>query len=405
MKLTRYEIKKMFSQTSCKVALVILAITIAVVCYFACDVSFVNDQGETITGDEAISELRNMQKEWAGILDEETIARVIALNHQITSSPEYNSQDIREQEIAYSKGQGIIEIRRLLNSSYSEEFRSFDYYLANSLSENDAPRFYSNRLNLLKEWFDSEANVMFSEKDKEYIIEKYKQLKTPFYYDYVKGWSQLFEYSMSIIMIMMLVLGFITSSIFSNEFTWKADSIFFTTVKGRNHAIAAKLKAGFIIVTGIYIIVMVIYTIIVLMYLGTDGMNCQIQIIHWKSMYNAKIWQEYLFIIIGGYLGCLFMSVFCMLVSAKTKSSVVAVIIPFVVLFLPSFVGNIDSAVVNKILGLLPDQLLQVNLVFVYFNLYQIGGRVFSALSILFVVYSILTLALFPGIYVVYKKK
>ena len=403
--MTRYEIKKMIAKKSSKIALLILAATIVIVCYFACDVTYVNSQGETEEGPSAVAKLRKMQKEWEGILTEETIAKVIAENHKIVLSPEYQSNDITQQDIAYSKGQGFMEIRELINRSYADDFSSYDYYKTDSLKESDASKFYTNRLQLLKTWLDTEADNRYSDKEKNYITRQYEEPETPFYYDYAKGWSQLFEYAATIIMITMLVLGFITSGIFSNEFAWKADSIFFSSYHGRNRAIVAKLGAGTIVVTVVYFMAVFLYSIVTLGFLGTDGWDCPIQILRWKTIYNIKIWQEYILIVVAGYIGCLFFSCLCMLVSAKTKSAVISVILPFVFLFLPSFLGGISSQTVSEILGLLPDQLLQVDLVLAYFNVYDIGSRVFSELAVLMLLYPLLTVALFPATYIVYKKK
>ena len=60
-------------------------------------------------------------------------------------------------------------------------------------------------------------------------------------------------------------------------------------------------------------------------------------------------------------------SLLVMLVSAKSKSTVLAVMIPFVLIFIPSFPGNIESSVINKISGLLPDRMLQINIALGYF--------------------------------------
>lgn len=109
-------------------------------------------------------------------------------------------------------------------------------------------------------------------------------------------------------------------------------------------------------------------------------------------------------IIFGGYLGVLFMLLLVMLVSAKTKSAVLAVIVPFLLLFVPNFLMNIPDGVINKICGLLPDQLLQMNTVVVYYNLYQIGGIVTGAAPILIAVYLVLTVILCPVIYQVYRR-
>lgn len=103
---------------------------------------------------------------------------------------------------------------------------------------------------------------------------------------YVRG-------SIQYVMLTMLILGFLVTGIFSNEFSWKADAIFFTAVYGRNKAVAAKIKAGFTIVTAVY-------------------------------------W---------------------------------AVMLPFVLIFIPSFLGNIESPLVSRISGL-----LQVSTAIIYFD-------------------------------------
>ncbi|MDO5147707.1 MAG: hypothetical protein Q4D60_11990 [Eubacteriales bacterium] len=81
----------------------------------------------------------------------------------------------------------------------------------------------------------------------------------------------------------------------------------------------------------------------------------------WKSIYNITFFQEYLLIAVGGYIGCLFVDSLAMLVSAKTKSTVVSVIVPFVVLFAPAVIRLGNSRLAEKIDGLMPYQLVQMN--------------------------------------------
>lgn len=73
--------------------------------------------------------------------------------------------------------------------------------------------------------------------------------------------------------------------------------------------------------------------------------------------------------------------------------------------FLPSFLSGTSLPLLNKILGLLPDQMLQMNQVVKFFNLYEIGGKVFCAVPILIISYSILLLLIVPVIYFIYRRK
>ena len=183
----RYEVKKVFSSKKNKIALILLALIIGVTCYFAMDVTYTNEEGESESGIGAVRQLRAAQKEWSGWLD-----------------------------------------RSLLNCSYARGFREYDYYLSDSLSESRAGEFYENRTKLLKEWIEEDGvREQFSDEEKKYLIRQYETIETPFYYDYMKGWVQLFQFSPTIIMITMLFLGYLVAGIFANEFAWRADDIFY----------------------------------------------------------------------------------------------------------------------------------------------------------------------------------
>lgn len=406
--MVKYEIKKVFSRPSSKIALLLLLFVMGVSCFFAVHVSYVNENGDTETGPAAAAALREAQKEWAGYLDEEKIRQVIAENRRISESPEALSKDVRENNIAYSWGQGIRDIRYLLNRSYANDFYSlFDYYRADSLTEEMAGNFYENRMKLLQEWLAGAAKDQFSNVEKDYLISQYQTIQIPFYYDYMMGWTQLFEYSPTIVMITMLIIGYLVSGIFSNEFTWKSDAVFFTSIYGRNRAVRAKIMAGFSIVTLTYFTAFLLYSGTTLFCLGADGWNLAVQVdwVSWRCFYNITIWQKYLLIVFGGYLGCLFISFLSMLVSAMTKSAVLAVMVPGVLIFIPEFIANIDSPIVNKLISLLPNQLLQMGEVLRKFDLYSIGGKVFGEVPVIIVLYTVLTAIILPILYQGYRHK
>ena len=173
---------------------------------------------------------------------------------------------------------------------------------------------------------------------------------------------------------------------------------------GRNRAISAKIKAGFIVVTAIYWITMLLFSRIVLAVLGAGGGNCAIQngFANWKSFYNITYLQAYLLTVLGGYLGNLFILFLSMCASAKTHSKALAVTIPFILLFIPSFLSGLS--ILSEILGLLPDQLLQIPMAIKTFNLYQFGNKVVGAVPIILIVYTVLFLLLLPVLYNVYRK-
>ena len=405
MRMTRFELKKIFLKPVNKIVFIILAISLCVVSYFAIgDVDYEDENGEKSTGIAAASALQGKKNEWAGYITDDILRKVLEENEHIINSEEYLSTDMIEKEKAYSKKQGFSDIREMINQAFGG-FQDYNYYRADSVTQEEIRSFYDRRTDNLIEWLNSEEQESrYSEQEKQFLISQYGKLETPFYYEYADGWAALLEYAPSIIMLAVLITVFLVSGIFSDEIQLKADSIFFSARLGRDKAITAKIKAGFIVVTSVYWIMILLYSGIVLAVLGIGGAGCSIQngFANWKSFYNITYLQDYLLTVLGGYLGNLFILFLSMLASAKTHSKALAVTIPFIILFIPSFLNGIS--VLSEVLGLLPDQLLQVCTAIKTFNLYQVGTKVVGAVPIIFVMYSILFGILLPVLYQVYRK-
>ena len=401
-----YELKKIWVKPATKIAMIILAVLLFVVCWFAVrGVYWLDDNHERVYGTEGIQTLKAAKKEWAGTLTEEVIADVIRENTRINETPEALSEDINQQKIAYRWTLGFADIRYMIMRSYCE-FQEADYYKPDTLKPEDAQYFYENRIQHLKDWLEEEYQQnMLSEDEREFLIERYEALETPLEYDYADGWKQLFEFSDNITMIMMLVLGFVSASVFAGEFSYKADAIFYSSYHGRKRAVAAKLGAAILFITTVYAVMMFLYTVIVLAMLGTDGSGLVIQTRKWISFYTLTNIQEYWMIVIGGYIGTMFILLLTMLVSAMTRSTALAATIPFIAIFVPSFINNSKYENVGKILAVLPDCLLNINQSISLFYLYHIGGKIVGAMSVIFPLYAILSIALCPLLYHIYRRK
>ena len=83
----------------------------------------------------------------------------------------------------------------------------------------------------------------------------------------------------------------------------------------------------------------------------------------------------------------------------------VAVLVPFILLFIPSFLANFNSPAVARLLGLLPDQLLQIGTVLNMFNLCSVGEKVTGVVPVLMGLYTVLAVVILPVIYREYAGK
>ena len=412
--MVRYEIKKVLDRPSGRIALLLFACVIVLSCWLSAaggslGIIWVNEQGEDETGMAGYRKLREAQNEWEGYLDEEHLADIIRELNRIAATPEAQSDDYRQNDIAYSWKLAVMPVRDMLNEYYGANFTDFNWYLADTLSPSAAGDFYFNRVKLLKEYLYDETSTIsdqLSEREKQYVIGQYEELETPIYYEYKQGWYMLLEESGYIMLLGVLIMGYLVAGIFSNEFKWKSDAVYFSTAYGRNKAIAAKIKAGFLLVTVLYWGSVLIFTLFTLCYCGFDGGNCPIQFDYLWSMYNLTYAQAYLLYAVSSYIGMLFIAFLVMWVSAKTKSAVFAVTIPFILVFVPNFLENSTFAEsLTKILGLLPDNLLDVTQRLSEFSVYDLGFTVTGSWPLLFVLYTVLTVVLVPVMYREFRRK
>ena len=121
-----------------------------------------------------------------------------------------------------------------------------------------------------------------------------------------------------------------------------------------------------------------------------------------KSWCHITFFQEYLLSAAGGYIGTLFILAAAMTITAKTRSAVLGASLPFILLFLPAFLPDLSG--ITKMLGLLPDQLLQLPFGLNTFSLYQIGKTIVPAVPLLFLVYSVLSVLLLPAAWQIYRQ-
>lgn len=410
--MVRYELKKILGSAGGKIALFLYTATVVLACWQSGiganqEVRWVNEQGDHEYGLAAVKKLQAAQREWEGWLDQEKLNQVVQENQRILATPQAQSDSIQQRNIAYSWKQGFIPIRNLIIYSYATGFRSIDPYIADRITAIDEETFYANRARLLKEWLYDKTDTAYSkysEPEKQYIIQKYEELKTPFYFAYHQGWYQLLENAAVIPEVGILILSFLLAGIFSNEFKWKSDAVYFSSKYGRSKATAAKIKAGFLLVTVLYWGAMGIYSLFTLCYLGFGGGNCVIQWAQWRSIYSLNLWQTWVLTVLSGYIGSLFLAFLVMWISVKTKSAVFAVTVPFILIFLPSFLEGIADWL-DTLLDLMPARLLEC-----YFHLKKISvltifGKVYRTFDICILLYTIASLVLAPMMYRDFRHK
>lgn len=398
----KYELKKIFLKPSNRIMLLLLLIVTLAGSFLAIrDVKYYRDGQPSLSGPLAAKQLREEQNKWKGTVTEDVIKRVIREKRKINSSKE-------PEDTKFARSQGFQDITNLISVAFSEP-GEYDYYLCNSISPEKASRLYERRISRLKKEItkiEEGLEGSFSQKEREFLLRQYNNLETPLYYEYAEGWKALLDsqYLPTLMIITTVIIAFFVSGIFSDEFRIKADSIFFSSVFGKNRAILSKIEAGFLTITVTYWAAMLLFSAIILGFLGTGGAGCMIQInfSNWTCMYNITYFQDWLLSLSGGYIGNLFILTLAMLVSAKSRSAVIAITIPFTLSCVPMFLGRVP--VLKDIVSFFPDMLLRMNKFIGDFIFFEAFGQVHGIYSLLVPLYLLLFLAILPILYHGYKK-
>ncbi len=397
----KFEVKKIFSKRINKLIFMLLFMIVLIGSFLTVrDVRCYQEDGTVLSGFAAAAKLKNMKNTWKGEITEEIIQQVVKAN-----SSNKNSAD--SEAVMLARQQSFEDIREIINCGFSPK-DGYDYFTVDHISPEKAAGLYEQRITKLKEELSASGGQEgnYSQREQEFLIEQYENLDTPLYYEYAEGWKALLDsqYLPTLMIITIVMIGFLVSGVFSDEFQYKADSIFFSARLGRGRGTAAKIGAGLLAVTVVYWSVMLLYSALILCTLGFGGAGCMIQtgMGNWESIYNITYVQDWLLSMFGGYVGNLFILSFTMLISAKSRSTALAITIPFVLSCAPMFLGRVS--ILTNIMNFFPDMLLRICKFLDVLLVCEAGGTVVGIYPFLIVLYLFLSFAMIPVLYCVYKR-
>lgn len=286
-------------------------------------------------------------------------------------------------------------IYTLIDSAYANSGNAFNIDDFQNLSAEDADNYYVIRETQLRENLTN--NPLFSETDVDYILSIDKSVKKPFILEYTDGYDRFFALSVTTMMIILVMVSFIVSPIFSDEYSKNTAALILTSKNGKKHLLYAKIFTAIsigLIVTltfslSSYFVCMGIY--------GFDGTNSQIQLLIPLLPYNFTFIEATIIIIITSFMGGLLQTTFCLAISSVSKNSIIPMSVGIVFIILGIF--NMSQIPIIKKLGyLLPLNLgnfhnITLPIIFNLFSykifLYQASIMTGLILSLIFLMLSV----------------
>lgn len=404
-----FEWKKLWKKKMNQIVLIGLCSAMTILMY--CNVfqfRYCDKAGKTVTGYQAVSELKANEDALAGAMTEEMLTAFIKDFQKVGNNPENLEPEIEPDS---EKPTGAMKIKSEIYYQYFYPKKTFTNMLImhykNRITgkyvdledfpiENGA-QFYETRqknIETILEYGDS--SWQYSDAEKAYWLKQASGTKTPYVFGYKEGWMQLLD-CVEFVIIPILSIIFLLSSMYVGEYECGADQIILTTKYGKSKIIIAKNIAAFLYASMVYFINVGIMYMVLLGSYGADGWNLPIQIAYTTIPYPFNFAQATFISFAAGYVIMIFLSCITLYLSARMRRSIAVLGIMLVLFFFPVFMKySVTNGWYNQILEMLPYKAISHGL---YMLLsYRFGELIFSYVSFRFVIYTVLSAIVIPMI-------
>lgn len=374
-------------------------------------ISFDKD-GNQERGFTAIELEKSNQKELAGVLTEDRIKDDILKYQQLFDNPDNIVINDGKKELSDSAFNKYLVDKMyylgFLNNNYTIP-NLYDYSFAElkKLQIEEDAKFYSQRDNKIYKLLNaSYEDWNYSEQEKEFWIEKNKEVSTPFEYGYHEGWKTVFN-CIELMALPIIAICICIAPVFAGEYQSGADNIILSSRYGKSKLILSKVLASFVFAITVYTLNIVVGIGIILLSFGIDGWNLPIQIINSITPYSLTFLSATVICIVTLYLVMLSMVSITLLLSAKMKTPFSVLIVMICIIMAPLFFKLSETnGVWNHIYMLLPSISCQPVFMMDITNYmsYPLPGITMDILTMRIVIYIIIVVVCIPFAYRTFKK-
>lgn len=396
--LVKYELKKIFNKKM-NIVVIISCLFLIILLFSLSGTDFLatDESGESYKGKAAIILRKKQIKEIAGVLTNERIVDEIKRLQELKNNPDniaidsYGEKDL-SREVYNKYLNNRLNLLTNINHVYGDDY-------INGLSTLDLENeknFYESREKRIEELIVSSQDYKgrtYTNKEKEYWIEKSKNVNTPFEYDFYFGYSNLYS-TYEMLIIGLIAICICISSVFSGEYQNGTDKILLTTKYGKSKGATAKIIASYIFAFILFSIYLVSAILAVFLMFGAEGGNLPIQLLNILSPYNLTFAQSLIYNVVISYAVLFGIVGLTLFLSSKIKNPISTLVIDICIIMLPVFLSiKSGFGIINKILFLMPYNAIYSN--FTKMVSYKLGNIILDLLIMTIVTYiSIMVIAL-----------
>lgn len=341
MRMFGLEIKRVL-KTKLTIILILIALAISILLpiNLAQGMAIYDREGDIIyTGTEAIEITRSLAERFEGGLTPENL--VIANKEYVAAMSEYESKYDMPEDIYREK---IWPVRDLVNivGSISIDPNTGTTIPPELRSDEDIANFYQNRTEFMEAYLEAKQSLKDPARfEKAMAINS--EIKEPYTYTSAFGWLDSADNLNQIVFVLALLCAAIAAPIFSSEYQTGSDSILRSTKNGRRKLAIVKTGGTLFTSTLLYLACSGIAMGIFCSSFGTEGLASQMQIVFVESIAPLTFGDFMAVIFISGLLTTIAVTCFTLFISTISKTSMVTLIIAFVIVLLPTIISFISG--------------------------------------------------------------
>lgn len=318
----RYELRNIFDKKTLLAisCLIMYSIVMACLWYGYYERAIMTSDGEIINNITMYRVLEKETKSVEGTISTDYLNDLVSkYNNSMEKLEMQNYMDTYYNRFKFTNYVfNYAELGLSMNSSYFD----LDYEFMNSIEEFDR-RYKNTLLTNLIEKSDGSHGMSFTKqynnKQINILKERIGRLRTDFNLGYNEGWYNIIVAYGQGFVVMLIVIVFCLSSIFSKDSSNGIEEIALSTMYGRNRNMNARLVAGNLFAVIIYLIFLLTLIVVHGSVATLSGLNTSIQSYWYVCYYNITFGVGILIMFLWGLLAVLVVCNAAMLISIKTK--------------------------------------------------------------------------------------
>ncbi len=210
----------------------------------------------------------------------------------------------------------------LIDSAFAKQGSGLDLNDFQNISEEDAGSYYDKRISQYRA--NLENNSMFTQENVERVITIDEEVQKPFVLEYIDGYDRYIDLSQTNMILIILLICFIVSPIFSNEYQTGTANLILTSKNGKKTQIFAKMFACISLTMILVVAILLTCYISVIMLYGNHGGNAQVQLLIPLITYNLTLIEVCILLFATTLFGAILMSAIAMFISSLVGKSFIA---------------------------------------------------------------------------------